>query len=584
MKIFRKYKDPILENFMNLLFGSFFVASFLNLIINKEKFNNLSFVDESNIFIFLLVMFIAFVLTIFIGKISKLQFRASLLLLISIVCFSLTLIIKFPDNLIFTVGIIFMNAIAFYYVLKDDKILLNKIKISDKALITLIVIGFVISVYVVIKYTVIRYQIFSATTYDFGIFSQMFEYLVKTGIPYTTLERDGLLTHFAVHFSPIFYLLLPGYYLFRSPIYLLVVQAISIFLGVVPIYLLCKNKKLDNFYILLICFIYLLYPAFTAGAFWEFHENKLLTVLLLWMIYFLEKEEDLLMYIFMFLVLLVKEDAALYIIFIGMYKIFYNKKMKPGVYILIIGMLYFLFSTSVIYLLGGEVMTDRFENYFTVGASGLLGTFKTIFFDFGFLIKEIMLSKKTKFLIWMFLPLMFLPFFNRKISNLILLIPLMCINLMPDYPYQYDVNFQYTYGVAALLFYSMIMNIQDSKEDFKRIMLVLALVSSLYLYFSLNYSKFMTYHNITNKEDYVKTAECLDAIPFDSTIAASTFFTSYLSNREIIYMYPSVHQTEYIILSIADDDIEKEEEEIFLLGYENISICGGAAIYRQINR
>ena len=33
-----------------------------------------------------------------------------------------------------------------------------------------------------------------------------------------------------------------------------------------------------------------LYPAFTAGAFWEFHENKLLTVLLLWMITFRKKE------------------------------------------------------------------------------------------------------------------------------------------------------------------------------------------------------------------------------------------------------------------------------------------------------
>ena len=39
---------------------------------------------------------------------------------------------------------------------------------------------------------------------------------------------------------------------------------------------------------------------------------------------------------------------------------------------------------------------------------------------------------------------------------------------MPDYPYQYDVNFQYNMALRHY-FYSMIMNIQDSKEDFKEL-------------------------------------------------------------------------------------------------------------------
>ena len=53
-------------------------------------------------------------------------------------------------------------------------------------------------------WTVCRVLSFSTPTYDFGIFAQMFHQMRATGLPNTTLERDGLLSHFAVHVSPIY--------------------------------------------------------------------------------------------------------------------------------------------------------------------------------------------------------------------------------------------------------------------------------------------------------------------------------------------------------------------------------------------
>lgn len=52
--------------------------------------------------------------------------------------------------------------------------------------------------------TIVRYRANYASTYDFGIFSQMYYYMDQTLAPMTTCERDGLLSHFAVHLSPIF--------------------------------------------------------------------------------------------------------------------------------------------------------------------------------------------------------------------------------------------------------------------------------------------------------------------------------------------------------------------------------------------
>jgi hypothetical protein len=79
----------------------------------------------------------------------------------------------------------------------------------------------------------------ATSCYDMGIFSQMFYYMREYGSVLTTCERDGLLSHFAVHFSPIYYSLLPFYCLFPTPATLLVCQAVLVGSGVIPLVLIC---------------------------------------------------------------------------------------------------------------------------------------------------------------------------------------------------------------------------------------------------------------------------------------------------------------------------------------------------------
>ena len=89
-------------------------------------------------------------------------------------------------------------------------------------------------------WTVCRVYSFSTPTYDFGIFSQMFYHMKESGLPMTTLERDGLMSHFMVHMSPIWYLLLPFYLLVPSPVTLQVLQAAVMASAVIP---LCRIGK-----------------------------------------------------------------------------------------------------------------------------------------------------------------------------------------------------------------------------------------------------------------------------------------------------------------------------------------------------
>ncbi|MGZ7142551.1 DUF2079 domain-containing protein, partial [Streptococcus pyogenes] len=72
---------------------------------------------------------------------------------------------------------------------------------------------------------------FSGSTFDIGIFSQMFESMRRDFSQVTTLERDRFMSHFAVHISPIYYLLLPFYYVFPYGETLEILQILIVFSG-----------------------------------------------------------------------------------------------------------------------------------------------------------------------------------------------------------------------------------------------------------------------------------------------------------------------------------------------------------------
>lgn len=147
----------------------------------------------------------------------------------------------------------------------------------------------------------------------------MYYYMDKCLSPLTTCERDGLLSHFAVHLSPVFYVLLPFYKLVPRPETLLVLQSLVVISGMVPLCLLTRAFGFTRPQTLCFGLMYCLYPAFMGGCFYDFHENKFLAVIILWCMYFLETGHFKSMLASAALLLMVKEDAPVYAACIGLY-------------------------------------------------------------------------------------------------------------------------------------------------------------------------------------------------------------------------------------------------------------------------
>lgn len=415
---------------------------------------------------------------------------------------------------------------------------------------------------------VYRYLTYSAPNFDFGLFCNMFYNMAETGVPNVTSERDMLLSHFAVHFSPIYYVMLPIYYIFPSPITLQILQAVIIYTGIIPIVLIALKKGLSKKMTVAVALIYAAYPALSAGCFYDLHENCFLVTLLLWVFYFFESKKYIPLTIFSLLTLLVKEDAFIYLVLFALYILISTKKWKIGVPMAIIPLIYFVVVSTLMEQYGTGIMSSRFGNMIYDSEDGLIGVIKTVLVNPGYTLSQIFVSsaggtEKLKYLIQLLLPFAFLPFATKRVSRLLLLTPIL-LNILTMYKYQPDITFQYSFGITAFLFYLAIMNISELKPFSKGYLTRVAIIASVLMFTIVVIPKYHTYQ--TRYEENAELFERIDyaleeVLPEDASVTCSTFLLAHISSRDVIYEV-SYHtykedgqtlyktDTEYIVLDI----------------------------------
>lgn len=478
--------------------------------------------------------------------------------------------------------------------------------VTAALLTAVLAIGFFLLVSV---WTVCRVYSFSAPTFDFGIFAQMFHSMRTTGLPVTTVERDGALSHFAVHVSPIYYLLLPFYMIVPQPATLQVLQAAVLASAVIPLYLLGKRHGLPPFLRTALCALLLLYPSFAGGASYDIHENAFLTPLILWLFYGIDRKNLIVTALFAALTMMVKEDAPVYVAVVALWLLLRGLlqqrgrwELTTGALLLISSVAYFLGVTSYLASDGDGVMTYRYSNFMYDGSSSLVTVIKAVLLSPMKAVFECVDKEKLEFIGLTLLPLAGLPLLTRRYERLILLIPYILVNLMSDYQYQHDIFFQYTYGATACLFYLVTVNLADIKVKQLRLgILAVALCVSASCFGAQILPEATRYPENckTYGAHYDKIRAALDIVPDDASVAASTYYTTYLSERDTLYdiRYASkehIFSCEYIALGVksthsykpyavnGEQGYENFRELILAEGYEKIAeYAGQTEIYKR---
>ena len=230
----------------------------------------------------------------------------------------------------------------------------------------------------------------------------------------------------------------------------------------------------------------------------------------------------------------------------------------------------------------------------TVIKAVLLSPMKAVF--------ECVDPEKLKFIGLTLLPLAGIPLLTRRYERFVLLIPYILVNLLSDYKYQHDIFFQYTFGSTACLIYLVALNLADIREHMLRVaavVLALGISTSCFctniLPKALQYPKdcktYATYY------DHIR--EVLDNVPEGVSVAATTYYTTYLSQRDTLYdvRYASlehIFSCEYLALSVTDKysykpyaedegtGFEEFRRMVLEKGYEKVAeYTGRLEIYRK---
>ncbi|MEE0930023.1 MAG: DUF2079 domain-containing protein [Acutalibacteraceae bacterium] len=575
--------------------AGFCFSSFCTLLTADVKYTDISFVPQVNLELVLITTLIIFLALVFTSIIINNNKIIPVALLSSAILFGCTLAFEgsytneeSSKNIFMNIAIGLVMFFIVAWICKDDKLDFTSIKLP-KHTKWIVAVGLLVLFTVFVSIVSIsRYSGYLSHNFDFGIFAQMFENMRTTGLADTTVERNTLMSHFGVHFSPFYYLLLPLYMICPRPEMLLVIQAMFVAFGIIPVVLICKKLNLTQSVTIMCSIMYIFFPTLSNGCLYDFHENKFLTVLIMWAMYFIISNKWIGTVIFCILTLTVKEDAAIYVMSIALYIILTRKQYLTGGMILGGAAVYFVFATSMVASLGDGVMTDRLANYMAEGETGFGAVIKTCVADFGYFLSQVFTADKIMFMVWMLLPVAFAPFMSEKKSLLVLLIPMLVVDLMSNWQYQYDVKFQYTYGVAALIVFMAILVISQSKKGTQNKILIYSVSMCIIMCFSLFFPRSAYYMSVSesNKSMAEEYNSLIATIPTDVEITADGIYIPHMYNFKNLYQYPNYYaesvKTEYLLVGANNVSNNTDDLATFMGNdYELVSQSGDMCLYKM---
>jgi uncharacterized membrane protein len=297
--------------------------------------------------------------------------------------------------------------------------------------------------------SVLRYDAFATGRFDLGNMVQAV-WATAHGDPLRVTDLHGdQISRLGAHVDPILVAFAPLWWAWPSPDVLLVVQALAIATGALPVYLLARKHVASTRAALGFALAYLLYPATGWLALNEFHPVALATPLLLFAFWFLDEERLLPFAALAVLASLCKEEIPFVIAGFGVWYAVSHRRHAAGAAIALGGVLWAAVAVTVVipHFNHGQT-SDFYSRYSEVGGSPG-GLVKDAFTHPGRLVRAVFTGRDLHYALQLLWPLAFLPL----LAPLVLLaaLPEIAINVLSAVPTQTSIHFHYTAGLIAPL-------------------------------------------------------------------------------------------------------------------------------------
>ena len=416
----------------------------------------------------------------------------------------------------------------------------------------------------------IRHAAFWSGRFDLGNLTQAV-WSTAHGHFLQMTDQDGQqISRLGAHFDPIVAALAPLWRLWPSPTLLLVVQALAVAAGAIPVFLLARKHLGSEWAGLSFALVYLLYPPTQWLVVDDFHPVAFATPLLLTGFWLLDEDRPVLFVIAGALACLTKEHIGFVVAAMALWYAIARRR-PVGYAIALAGVACSVIAITVIVPHfapgGGSPFQDR---YAAVGGSPS-GIVKTALTHPATTLQALTEARDLQYVFHLLVPLAFLSLLSPGIA--LTALPEVALNLLSDVSTQTSIHFHYTAAAIPGLVVSAIFataRLRDRGSQavatLARALLVVSIVATvaygplpLWSHIPLGQKVGASQYRITARDH--AGADAVRLIPAGAPVSATNTMGAHLSARRRVFNFPTLEEARWIAvdtlrMSYGDDNVD----------------------------
>jgi uncharacterized membrane protein len=361
-------------------------------------------------------------------------------------------------------------------------------------------------------------------------------------------QRDRL----GFHVDPFLLLFVPLLWIWSSPLLLVIVQALAVASGVLPVFWLARKHLGSARSGAHFAFAYLLYPATQFSAFTtadSFHAVSIAVPLVLYAVWFLDEDRLFAFAAVALLAFTTKEEIPLAVGCLGIWYAVRTGRRLVGFGIFLTGLTVTLFDVLWVIPHFSPTGADPFVGrYHAVGGTPH-GMVHKLFVDPMAFVHAVASGHHA-----FYLGLLLLPFLGLALFEPLLLlgaVPDLAINLLSNHPAQTSIGYHYSGGVIPFVVAASIFGAARFRRHADGLSLGVLVGTAAVALFSPIYVLGGDVQALGSPVVSAK-AHAVSLIPDGVPVSASNQLGGHLSERRRIYTFPYAARSRWIIVDIND--------------------------------
>jgi uncharacterized membrane protein len=302
-------------------------------------------------------------------------------------------------------------------------------------------------------FTLFAHWRFQTYNFDLGQYDNIF-WNVLHGRPMvcTPLGESAIWSSLGGHADLGAFFLVPFYAIYPHAEGLLVMQAVILAAGAIPIYFFAL-RRLAPFYACALALAYLFYPPLHGSNFYDFHFQPVAATFVLFTIWFIDSRRWILATITFIVAISCREDISVGLTVLGLYLVVTGYRPRAGAIMAVVGTIYFAVIRFVVMAkYGPGWFSDIYKELYPVeGPFSYGGVMQTLATNPTFVFRSLLTSEKLRFFLQVMTPLAFLPLRRAYLWPAVAPGALFTL-LTTAYPPTIDIGFQYSGHLTAYIF------------------------------------------------------------------------------------------------------------------------------------